>query len=58
MINHTEERPYSCEVCDKKYKRQSHLRRHILVHKRLCNTCNHFFMWPDEFKEHKAKCGR
>ncbi|GAB68304.1 krox-like protein. putative [Plasmodium cynomolgi strain B] len=62
MSVHSEERPYECEICLKRYKRADHLKLHRIKHdlnkedkKFQCSICQMFFKTPRQLKNCKLK---
>ena len=68
-----QERPYSCTICDKSFKRRSSLATHKFIHTDLkphvCDVCNKRFLRKSDLKKHGLmhsgkkpyqceKCGR
>ena len=51
---HFGNRPYACNLCDKKFAARSNLIQHRTVHKRPfnCNMCNKRFDREDQLKKH------
>lgn len=61
MIVHLDERPYSCDICDWKFKRQFQLTKHkIVVHlkskKEICRICGWVGKSKKSLELHRKKC--
>ncbi len=56
--NHSEEKPYKCDMCGKQYKLAKYLEGHIISHSidRLyqCNICGQCFKNPGSIKKHSC----
>ncbi|CAB4019382.1 zinc finger 709-like [Paramuricea clavata] len=48
---HTEEKPYECEVCKKRFTRKFSLTHHKKQHL-LCNTCSREIVEPQDLDKH------
>lgn len=59
MISHTNERPHKCHMCDKRYKRESDLRKHINIKHcgqppYKCTVCDEKFRIKRDCEYHQA----
>ncbi|CAG0895352.1 unnamed protein product [Cyprideis torosa] len=56
-LKHTENHPYSCEHCPKKFVTPKDCRRHMMAHTRpyMCTWCSKRFSDPRELKFHENK---
>ena len=56
---HSDEKPYSCTYCDKKFKGRESWKRHEKTHTGektySCPLCGKKFMWAVELTRHKNK---
>ena len=56
MLVHTGEKEFQCEVCEKKFSRQEHLKRHMLTHTKVktheCDICSKKFSLKDHLVQH------
>ncbi|KJP86623.1 hypothetical protein AK88_03727 [Plasmodium fragile] len=62
MSVHSDERPFECDICLKRYKRADHLKLHRIRHdlnkeekKFQCSICQMFFKTPRQLKNCKLK---
>eukprot|EP00092_Neocalanus_flemingeri_P032141 GFUD01034932.1.p1 GENE.GFUD01034932.1~~GFUD01034932.1.p1 ORF type:complete len:677 (+),score=138.46 GFUD01034932.1:265-2295(+) len=60
MINiHTQEMPFKCDQCDKRFKQIGNLKQHQIIHsdvkKFICNACEAKFKRKDDLKRHQKK---
>lgn len=60
MINiHTQEMPFKCEHCDKRFKQVGNMKQHQLIHSDIknfiCNACEAKFKRKDDLKRHQKK---
>ncbi|CAA9990131.1 zinc finger transcription factor, putative [Plasmodium knowlesi strain H] len=62
MSVHSDERPYECDICLKRYKRADHLKLHRIKHdlnkeekKFQCSICQMFFKSPRQLRNCKLK---
>ncbi|XP_070560497.1 uncharacterized protein [Ptychodera flava] len=56
---HTEERPFTCEICGKGWVKLSKLKEHLLTHtaekNELCEICGRAFKTRPELRDHKIE---
>ena len=59
MRQHTQEEPFDCEVCDRKFKdsgnRDDHLRRHFDLKPFMCKLCPEQYYRKYMLKKHLQK---
>ena len=57
---HTLVFPYKCSMCDKGFVQRSHLRSHVLTHKKhkphQCHICGSCFSKPCHLRRHTETC--
>ncbi|KAL8206975.1 UNVERIFIED_CONTAM: hypothetical protein K2H54_038250 [Gekko kuhli] len=57
MITHSEKRPYTCEVCNKSFKRLDQVNAHNIIHSEdkpyKCKLCGKGFAHRNVYKNHK-----
>ena len=59
MRQHTQEEPYSCKVCNQKFRdqanRDDHLRRHFKIKPYICKFCDKNYYRKYLLKNHLMK---
>lgn len=54
LLIHSGKRPFTCEICQKSFRRKEHLRGHLLTHLSSCEICFTTFNGKDELKNHMS----